>query len=121
MSASPGRHGRGAKADLEVADAAKTRTARPRGGRLDPPLWVVCDEVANVAPLPKLPDLAGGFGMQLVLAVQSLPWEGWRCGPGTRTRSQARRTEQTRRAAPEPARPVATPDPIHPPPKAGKA
>lgn len=59
----------------EVVDATKTRAARLPGGRLDPPLRVVGDEIANVAPLPKLPDLgtdARGFGMQLVLAVQSL-------------------------------------------------
>ena len=59
----------------EVVDATKTRAARVPGGRVDPPLRVVGDEIANVAPLPKLPDLgtdARGFGMQLVLAVQSL-------------------------------------------------
>ena len=59
----------------EVVDAAKTRAARLPGGRLDPPLRIVGDEIANVAPLPKLPDLgtdARGFGVQLVLALQSL-------------------------------------------------
>ena len=59
----------------EVVDAAKAAAARLPGGRLDPPLRVVGDEIANVAPLPKLPDLgtdARGFGMQLVLALQSL-------------------------------------------------
>jgi type IV secretory pathway TraG/TraD family ATPase VirD4 len=43
---------------------------------LDPPLRVVGDEIANIAPLPKLPELATdarGFGIQLVLALQSLP------------------------------------------------
>lgn len=59
----------------EVVDAAKTRAARLPGGRLDPPLRIVGDEIANVAPLPNLPDLgtdARGFGMQLILAVQSI-------------------------------------------------
>ncbi|GAA2027409.1 type IV secretory system conjugative DNA transfer family protein [Pseudokineococcus marinus] len=59
----------------EVVDAAKAAAARLPGGRLDPPLRLVGDEIANVAPLPKLPDLgtdARGFGMQLVLALQSL-------------------------------------------------
>lgn len=59
----------------EVVDAAKTAAARLPGGRIDPPLRLVGDEIANVAPLPKLPDLgtdARGFGMQLVLALQSL-------------------------------------------------
>lgn len=54
---------------------APTATGRGgRRGRLDPPLRLVGDEIANVAPLPKLPDLgtdACGFGMQLVLALQS--------------------------------------------------
>ena len=59
----------------EVVDAAKSAAARLPGGRIDPPLRLVGDEIANVAPLPKLPDLgtdARGFGMQLVLALQSL-------------------------------------------------
>jgi type IV secretory pathway TraG/TraD family ATPase VirD4 len=57
----------------EVIDTAK-RVAK--GGRLDPPIRLVGDEIANVAPLPKLPDLgtdARGFGLQLVLAIQSIP------------------------------------------------
>jgi len=60
----------------EVVDTAKTSAARLPGGRLDPPLRLVGDEIANVAPLPKLVELATdarGFGMQLVLALQSLP------------------------------------------------
>jgi len=60
----------------EVVDTAKTVAARLPGGRLDPPLRLVGDEIANVAPLPKLVELATdarGFGMQLVLALQSLP------------------------------------------------
>jgi len=59
----------------EVVDASKAAAARLPGGRLDPPLRLDGDEIANVAPLPKLPDLgtdARGFGMQLVLAIQSL-------------------------------------------------
>jgi len=60
----------------EVVDTAKTAAARLPGGRLDPPLRLVGDEIANVAPLPKLVELATdarGFGTQLVLALQSLP------------------------------------------------
>jgi len=60
----------------EVVDTAKAVAARLPGGRLDPPLRLVGDEIANVAPLPKLVELATdarGFGMQLVLALQSLP------------------------------------------------
>ena len=42
---------------------------------MDPPLRIVADEVANVAPLPKLPDLsadARGYGIQLIYGLQSL-------------------------------------------------
>lgn len=59
-----------------VVDCAKACAARSPGGRLDPPLRIVGDEIANVAPLPKLPELcsdARGFGMQLILAIQSIP------------------------------------------------
>jgi type IV secretory pathway TraG/TraD family ATPase VirD4 len=57
----------------EVVDAAKTAAAGLPGGRLDPPLRLVGDEIANVAPLPKLPYMGTdcrGFGMQLILALQ---------------------------------------------------
>jgi type IV secretory pathway TraG/TraD family ATPase VirD4 len=60
----------------EVVDAAKTAALRSPAGRLDPPLRVVGDEIANIAPLPKLPEIASdarGYGLQLVLALQSLP------------------------------------------------
>ena len=39
----------------EVLDAAKHHAARSPTGRFDPPLRVVGDEIANVAPIPKLP------------------------------------------------------------------
>ena len=42
----------------EVIDAAKQHAARSRTGRLDPPLRVVGDEIANVAPLPEAPRAA---------------------------------------------------------------
>lgn len=56
----------------EVFDAAKERAAEH--GRLDPPLRMVLDEVANIAPIDKLPELASEvrkLGIQLVLAFQS--------------------------------------------------
>ncbi|MER5971626.1 type IV secretory system conjugative DNA transfer family protein [Streptomyces sp. NPDC002055] len=59
----------------EVVDAAKRRAPRLPSGRLDPFLRLVLDEVANVAPLPKLPSLASdarGYGIHLVYALQSL-------------------------------------------------
>ncbi len=59
----------------EVVDAAKRRAPRTPSGRLDPFIRLVLDEVANVAPLPKLPALASdarGYGIHLVYALQSL-------------------------------------------------
>ncbi|GHF44148.1 hypothetical protein GCM10010218_26830 [Streptomyces mashuensis] len=59
----------------EVVDAAKRRAPRMPSGRLDPFLRLVLDEVANVAPLPKLPSLASdarGYGIHLVYALQSM-------------------------------------------------
>jgi type IV secretion system protein VirD4 len=58
----------------EVLDTAFARAAR--GGRpLDPPLLVVLDEAANVAPLAELDTLAStasGHGVQLVTVWQDL-------------------------------------------------
>ncbi len=45
------------------------------GGRLDPPLLLVLDEAANIAPLPTLPSLladGGGVGIPTVAVFQSL-------------------------------------------------
>jgi hypothetical protein len=58
-----------------IVDAGKASAAMSPIGRLDPPLRVVGDEIANVAPLPKLPGILAnsrGFGLQWVLAFQSL-------------------------------------------------
>jgi type IV secretion system protein VirD4 len=54
----------------EVYDRA-ARTGRP----IDPPLLIVLDEAANIAPLPRLDQLAStgaGQGIQLVTVVQDL-------------------------------------------------
>lgn len=59
----------------EVFDAAKRVGRTAAGGRLDPPLRVVGDEIANVAPLPKLPAYASdsrALGIQVIWALQSL-------------------------------------------------
>lgn len=45
------------------------------GGRLDPPLMLALDEVANIVPLPQLPALmsfAGGTGLFVVAVLQSM-------------------------------------------------
>lgn len=49
--------------------------AAQRGGPIDPPLLIVLDEAANIAPLPRLDQLAAtgaGQGIQLVTVVQDM-------------------------------------------------
>ena len=55
---------------------AGVRLAEARGGRLDPPLVVVLDEAASVAPIRDLPKLYSHYGSRGILPVtilQSLP------------------------------------------------
>jgi type IV secretory pathway TraG/TraD family ATPase VirD4 len=57
-----------------VVSAARRHSQTRPGGRLDPPLTLVLDEAANVAPLPDLPMLmsdGGGRGMSTWVFVQS--------------------------------------------------
>jgi type IV secretory pathway TraG/TraD family ATPase VirD4 len=59
----------------DVTERARTLAARSPGGRLDPPLLLLLDEVANIAPLPSLPSLladGGGVGIPTVAVLQSL-------------------------------------------------
>jgi type IV secretion system protein VirD4 len=66
-----------------VIEAAYDRAAR-QGGPLDPPLLVVLDEAANVAPLAELDILAStaaGHGIQLVTVWQDLAQLNARYGP----------------------------------------
>jgi type IV secretion system protein VirD4 len=59
----------------EVLDAAKAAAARSMTGRLDPPLRIAGDEIANVAPVPKLPGNLSdsrGVGIQWFAAFQSV-------------------------------------------------
>jgi type IV secretion system protein VirD4 len=59
----------------EVIQAAKQAAAQSMTGALDPPMRIVGDEIANVAPLPKLPGLLSdsrGLGVQWLLAFQSV-------------------------------------------------
>jgi type IV secretory pathway TraG/TraD family ATPase VirD4 len=58
----------------EVIEEVKALAPTLPGDRLDPPLRIVGDEIANVAPLPKLPALASdarGYGVHLVIGVQA--------------------------------------------------
>ncbi|MGW6458558.1 type VI secretion protein [Streptomyces sp. NPDC055078] len=41
----------------DVVESARRRAARSSAGRLDPPMTLILDDVAAVAPLPLLPDL----------------------------------------------------------------
>ncbi|MFJ9523112.1 type IV secretory system conjugative DNA transfer family protein [Kitasatospora sp. NPDC101801] len=59
----------------EVFGTAKRIADRSPGGRLDPPLGALLDEVANVTPLPNLPDLmsfAGGSGIYVLAVLQNM-------------------------------------------------
>src|SRR6202022_1970603 len=56
-------------------DTAKRTAARSPRGRLDPPLALIGDELANCMPLPELPQLmslAGGFGIFVLASLQNL-------------------------------------------------
>ena len=59
----------------DVVECARRRAARTEHGRLDPPLVLLLDEAANIAPIPSLPSLladGGGSGITTVAVLQSL-------------------------------------------------
>jgi type IV secretory pathway TraG/TraD family ATPase VirD4 len=59
----------------DVTETARRLAARAPGGRLDPPLSLVLDEIANLSPLPSLPMLmadGGGNGICTTVVLQSL-------------------------------------------------
>jgi len=59
----------------DLIRAATARAATSPTGRLDPPLGLFLDEVANVAPLPQLPQLmsfAAGSGIFVTAVLQDL-------------------------------------------------
>ncbi len=58
----------------EIVVAARRLATSTPGGRLDPPLRLVLDELANIAPLPKIGEYladGGGRGIQLAWFAQS--------------------------------------------------
>ncbi|WP_327391370.1 TraM recognition domain-containing protein (plasmid) [Streptomyces microflavus] len=55
-----------------ILDTAKVIAARMPNGRLDPPLGVLGDELANVAPLPQIPSLMSVSGSQNIFLVAVL-------------------------------------------------
>ncbi|WP_336643760.1 type IV secretory system conjugative DNA transfer family protein [Microbacterium sp. MMO-113] len=73
--------GAGASAALVAAlvedliETARRLAARSPGARLDPPLLLALDEIANLSPLPSLPTLmaeGGGSGITTMPVLQSL-------------------------------------------------
>lgn len=66
---------RGVSKRPDLLDTARTLAAAQPGGRLDPPLLLLLDEAANIAPIPSLPNLlsdGGGTGITTVTVLQSL-------------------------------------------------
>ncbi len=58
----------------EVVDAIKAYAPFTRYGRLDPPMRIVGDEIANIAPIDKLPEMSTELrklGVQIILAFQA--------------------------------------------------
>jgi type IV secretion system protein VirD4 len=67
----------------DLIETAKTIADAMPGGRLDPPLMMALDEVANIVPLPQLPALmsfAGGTGIFITAVLQSLAQARYRWG-----------------------------------------
>jgi type IV secretion system protein VirD4 len=67
----------------DLLDTARRDAAHQPHGRLDPPLFLLLDEVANIAPIPTLPNLladGGGTGITTVAVLQSLAQARWRWG-----------------------------------------
>jgi type IV secretion system protein VirD4 len=59
----------------DISETARTMAARSAGARLDPPLLLALDEIANLTPLPSLPSLmaeGGGSGITTLAVFQSL-------------------------------------------------
>jgi hypothetical protein len=70
----------------DILDTARAIAATRPHGRLDPPLLLLLDEAANIAPIPTLPNLladGGGCGITTVAVLQSLAQARGRWGePG---------------------------------------
>lgn len=64
-----------------VRNATYQAARHSPGGKISPPVRLVLDEAANIAPIPFLPALAseaGGQGLQLVAVFQDLARARWR-------------------------------------------
>lgn len=59
----------------DITETARQLAARSTGGRLEPPLALVLDEIANLCAVPSLPSLmadGGGSGLSTLVVIQSL-------------------------------------------------
>ncbi|MGW6278441.1 type IV secretory system conjugative DNA transfer family protein [Kribbella sp. NPDC055071] len=59
----------------DITESARQLAAHNPGGRLEPPLALVLDEIANLCALPSLPSLmadGGGTGISTLVVIQSL-------------------------------------------------
>ena len=59
----------------DITETARSLAARASGARLDPPVLLALDEIANLTPLPSLPSLmaeGGGSGITTLAVFQSL-------------------------------------------------
>jgi type IV secretory pathway TraG/TraD family ATPase VirD4 len=59
----------------DITETARALAARSASARLDPPLLLALDEIANLTPLPSLPSLmaeGGGSGITTLAVLQSL-------------------------------------------------
>ena len=59
----------------DITETARMMAAQSPHGRLDPPLLLALDEIANLTPLPSLPNLmaeGGGRGITTLVVLQSL-------------------------------------------------
>jgi type IV secretory pathway TraG/TraD family ATPase VirD4 len=59
----------------DITETARQIAARNPGGRMEPPLSLVLDEIANLCAVPSLPSLmadGGGSGISTLVVIQSL-------------------------------------------------
>jgi type IV secretory pathway TraG/TraD family ATPase VirD4 len=59
----------------DITESARQLAAHNPGGRLEPPLALVLDEIANLCAVPSLPSLmadGGGSGLSTLVVIQSL-------------------------------------------------
>jgi type IV secretion system protein VirD4 len=59
----------------DITETARQLAATNEGGRLEPPLGLVLDEIANLCAVPSLPSLmadGGGSGISTLVVIQSL-------------------------------------------------